>query len=155
MRITANYLAIPLIILLTAIGGGLITSSGMAWYRSIRLPAWTPSGAIIGAIWTIIFVLFALAGIVAWNQEMSARKRRSLTVLFAINIFLNIFWSFLFFSQHLVAAAVFEAGLLFFSVLALGLSARSVSRVAAWLLLPYGLWTAFAAYLTSAVWRLN
>ena len=52
-----NYFLIPLVAFLTAYIGGRITGGGMAWYKAIRLPSWTPPGGVIGAVWTTIFIL--------------------------------------------------------------------------------------------------
>lgn len=146
---------VSLIVLSVALVGSSITSSGMAWYRSINLPAWTPSGAIIGFVWAVIFFLLAASMIVVWNQEIPPKKRRSIVVAFGVNILLNVFWSFLFFSRHLIAAAAVESGLLCLSVFWLMSSIRPASRFAARLLWLYGLWTVFATYLTYVIWRLN
>ncbi|MBU0626307.1 tryptophan-rich sensory protein [Patescibacteria group bacterium] len=36
----------------------------MERYATLNLPARTPSGGVIGIIWTIIFVLFAISAII-------------------------------------------------------------------------------------------
>lgn len=154
MKFKANHLVIPLAAVLTAVAGSVVTSDGMAWYRSIRLPAWTPPGAVIGAVWTTIFALAAASALIAWNGAKK-EARAGIAAAFVVNGVLNVLWSCLFFGLHLMGAATGEAALLGLSVLGIIVLVWPVSRLAAALLFPYAGWVAFATYLTYAVWSLN
>jgi tryptophan-rich sensory protein len=155
MKIKTNYFIIPLIVVLVGLSGSLITLSGKEWYQSINIPSWTPSGATIGFIWTIIFILSAIAALIAWNKKESVKKRELIAVVFIANAILNILWSALFFVRHFIGLAALEAGLLGASVFLLIYLIKPISKTAAFLLLPYGLWTFFATYLTYIVGTLN
>ncbi len=154
MRI--SYIVIPLITAAVAVVGSMFTSGGLSsWYGSIAKPSWTPPGSVIGMVWTTIFILSAIAAIMVW--QMAPRDGRFYWTigLLLLNAILNILWSYLFFEGHMIGAAVIEAALLDITVWVLIALIWSFSRTAAILLLPYGLWAAFATYLTFAVWRLN
>jgi len=140
---------------LVAWSGSRITGAGMGWYRTLRLPAWTPPGAVIGTVWTVIFVLTAIAAIMVLRRLTSAPRKTCFVTALVLNGFLNVGWSWVFFGQHLLGWAVFEAVLLELSVVALIVLAWSVSRRAALLLVPYAGWVAFATYLTYVVRNLN
>jgi len=152
-----NYIIIPLITLGVAGLGSWLTSSGMDWYEAINLPGWTPAGGVIGTAWTIIFILATISALLVWNKKDKGSdiRRRWIVVLFLVNAFLNVFWSYLFFNQHLIGPAVWEAGLLGLSVLVLIILIWPLYRWAAILLMPYLGWVCFATYLTYAVWWLN
>jgi len=150
-----NYLVIPLITLGVAWLGNWLTGGGMDWYQTIKLPAWTPPGSVIGFAWTIIFILGAISALIVWNKVPHQGRFWWIIIIFLINALLNIFWSFLFFNQHLIGPAVWEAGLLGLSVLVLIILIWPLSGRAAWLLIPYGGWVTFATYLTYMVWSLN
>jgi benzodiazapine receptor len=157
-KINLSYVAIPLITILVAGFGGLITSSGMEWYQSINLPGWTPSGQIIGLVWTIIFALSTIAALLVWNSKWRKKDQsrfNRIIIWFLINIGLNLGWSFIFFGRHLIFIAIEEAILLCLSVIRIIWLAWPVDKRTVYLLLPYALWTAFAAYLTYNVWLLN
>ncbi|MDO8556993.1 MAG: TspO/MBR family protein [Candidatus Jorgensenbacteria bacterium] len=160
-----NLFVIPIITIATAVIGGLITSGGMAWYETLKLPWFTPSGNIIGSVWTVLFVLTAISAIIFYNAA-----RRNITfswviVIFILNAILNVAWSYLFFYKYAVAAATFEAGLLSATVIALVILIWQASlragrnaallRLASVLLIPYAVWVIFATYLTFSVWTLN
>lgn len=135
--------------------GGMITSAGMDWYETINLPDFTPSGYVIGTVWTIIFILAAISALIVWNRFPRGRRFNWIIGVFLVNAFLNVFWSYLFFGEHLLGLAIWEAGILAFSVALLIVVLRPFSRLAAILLYPYLFWVVFATYLTYTVWTLN
>ncbi len=150
-----NYIIIPLITFLTAFLGSLSTSGGMDWYKTISKPSWTPAGSFIGAVWTILFILATISALIIWNRLPRDDRFKWIIIIFIINAILNVGWSWLFFGQHLLGTAIFEAALLGVSVLALIILIWPVSRLAAWLLIPYAGWVFFATFLTFKVWNLN
>ncbi len=150
-----NYVIIPLVAFLTALLGSLLTSRAMDWYKSIAKPSWTPPGSIIGAVWTILFILGAISALIVWNGLPHDTHFKWIIAVFIINAILNVGWSWLFFGQHVLGLAIFEAGLLGLSVLALIILIWPGSRLAASLLIPYAAWVCFATFLTYKVWSLN
>ncbi len=137
-----------------AIGSLFTTDALTSWYLTINLPSWTPSGGVIGIVWTILYILIAIAGILAWNSVKKKDRRRVFT-LFGLQLILNALWSYLFFSAHQIGAAFVEMLGLELAIITLIVAVKKYSTTAAWLLLPYALWVAFATYLTFSVWRLN
>lgn len=157
-----KYLIIPSIAFLTAAVGSLFTSGGMQWYKTINLPTWTPPGSTIGIVWTILFALAAISAILVWSpakklaQKTTYKKqRRTITIVFLTNIFLNVFWSYLFFNQHDISLAIVDSALLGLSVLLLMWLIKPISKTASLLLAPYAAWVAFATYLTYAISTIN
>jgi len=74
---------------------------------------------------------------------------------FVLNAVINVAWSALFFGNRLILPAVFDAGLLFLSVLLIMILAWPISWIASLLLIPYAGWVAFATALTWAIYQLN
>ena len=150
-----NYFLIPLAAIAVAVLGGMLTSGDMTWYKTIKIPSWAPPGAVIGMVWTTIFTLTAIAALLVWNKMPHTGTFWWIAAIFVLNGILNVFWSYLFFNQHLLSVAGWEAALLDASVIALIILIWPVSRLAAVLLLPYAGWTAFATYLTFLISKLN
>lgn len=153
-----NYIVIPLVTFLTALSGSLLTSRGMRWYKTIKLPSWTPAGSVIGAVWTALFILAAICALIVWNSSLRSEQATRFTwilAIFIINAILNVGWSWLFFNQHWLAAAAAEAAALGLSILALVILIWPGSALAASLLIPYAAWVGFATFLTYTVWTLN
>lgn len=134
--------------------GGLMTDIG-PWYQSLRQPAWKPADWAFGPAWTLIFALAAGAGVLAWRRAPDRGSREWLLALFALNGFLNVLWSLLYFRLRRPDWALLEVGLLWLSVLLLMVVTARYARTASWLLAPYLVWIAFAAVLNWATVRLN
>lgn len=134
--------------------GATITDTG-PWYDDLVQPRWAPPDRLYAVAWTAIFALTALAGVTAWRAMPTAREGDWLIGLFALNGFLNIVWSLLFFRLHRPDWAMIEAVVLWCSVLALIVYSFRRSMLAAVLLVPYLCWVTFAGYLTMAIVRLN
>jgi len=75
--------------------------------------------------------------------------------LFALQLGLNMLWSFLFFGLRSPALALAEMLVLWASIAATILQFLKVSRPAAYLLIPYILWVSFATLLTAWILALN
>ena len=139
---------------IVAVMGATITDIG-PWYHSLVQPRWAPADAVYGVAWTAIYAFTALAGVTAWLAMPNSNEREWLLGLFALNGFLNIMWSLLFFKFHRPDWSVIEALFLWVSVAALIVTIWRRSMTGAVLLVPYLLWVTFAAYLNMIVVRLN
>lgn len=137
-----------------ALLGGLSTDIG-PWYRSLVEPDWKPPDALFAPAWTLIYACAAVAGVKAWQRAPTRTWREWMLGLFALNAFLNVCWSLLFFRLRRPDWALVEVGFLWLSILVLLIFVGRVSRPAGWLLMPYLAWVAFAAALNLAVVRLN
>jgi benzodiazapine receptor len=137
-----------------AVLGALSTELG-SWYRGLRQPAWKPPDALFGPVWTLIYALAAIAGVKAWRAAPTRAVRERILLLFALNGFLNVLWSLLFFRLRRPDWALLEVGLLWLSILLLVVVLGRIAKSAGWLLAPYLAWVTFAAALNLAVVRLN
>jgi len=136
----------------TAAVGGRFTASGLGpWYDGLAKPAWTPPGSVIGIVWGVLFLLVALASALVW----SAGPARGYLALLIVNLILNAGWSYLFFVVRAPAAALAELLALALTCLGLIHLASQVSTPAAWLLVPYAAWVAFAGFLNWSIVRLR
>ena len=143
-----------LIALIVAVLGATITEIG-PWYHGLVQPRWAPPDAAYGVAWTAIYAFTALAAVTGWLAMPTSREREWLLGLFALNGFLNILWSLLFFRLHRPDWAVVEVLGLWVSVAALIVIIWRRSLTGAVLLLPYLLWVTFAGYLNMIIVRLN
>jgi tryptophan-rich sensory protein len=140
--------------LFTAALGATITDLG-PWYQALKRPDWAPPDWLFGPAWTIIFMLCTMSGATAWMAARTRGGADAILGLFALNGFLNLLWSFLFFRLHRPDYAALEVGVLWSSIAALIAVTWRVSRPAALLLLPYLAWVSFAAMLNRATVELN
>jgi benzodiazapine receptor len=137
-----------------ALGAVATASSVGTWYRDLNKPAFTPPAWVFGPVWTLLYVMIAVAGWRVWRVRDTGGRKAALTV-YAAQLALNLAWSFVFFRARMIAAAFADIVLLLAAVVvSLGLFWR-VDRLAGSLLVPYALWVAFATVLNFALWRLN
>jgi benzodiazapine receptor len=139
---------------MVALVGMTITDIG-PWYHGLHQPAWAPPDALYGAAWTVIYATAAVAGVTAWLAITESRDGEWLIGLFALNGFLNVLWSVLFFQLHRPDWALIEVVGLWLSVAALIVFIRKRSLWGAVFLIPYLLWVSFAGYLNFTVVSLN
>jgi tryptophan-rich sensory protein len=74
---------------------------------------------------------------------------------FGAQLALNTGWSLLFFGKRSPIAALVEIAFLWGAIVATMVLFARISVIAALLLVPYVLWTSFAAVLNAFIWRLN
>jgi len=134
---------------------GFLATDLSGWYIALEKPAWQPPDWLFGPVWTLIYALAAVAGVSAWQGAPQSAGRNRILALFAINAFLNLLWSLLFFRLHRPDWALIEVAFLWLSILALIFGLRPFSKVSTWLLAPYLLWVTFAAVLNATIVRLN
>ena len=140
--------------LITALVGGSITVLD-SWYYSLQQPGWAPPDYMFGIIWTTIFALIALAGFLGWQKAPNRRTAEIMLGLFALNGFLNLSWSFLFFRLERPDLAFYELIALWLSIVALVIFCGRFSKSASLLLLPYLVWVTIAGVLNYQIVALN
>ena len=138
----------------TAVLGGLATKLG-PWYFSLIQPPWKPPDWSFGVIWTIIFILSALAWMVAFNHQPTQSQKNTITILFLLNGFFNVLWSVLYFEMQHPDWAFVEAFLLWGSVMAIIWVMWPIRRSAAYLMVPYLIWVTIAMRLNWETLVLN
>ena len=144
-------LAVPLLI---GFFGSFFTVSEIgSWYQTIRKPSWNPPNWIFGPVWTTLYVLMGISLFLIWRS--SASHKRIAIILFAIQLILNFFWSFIFFKQHQIGFAFAEILALWLMIILTILAFGRINKLAAWLLVPYISWVSFAVILNFAIWQLN
>jgi tryptophan-rich sensory protein len=133
-----------------AIVGGLATDTSSDWYQGLDRPSWQPPGAVFGPVWTVLYVLLAVAATLAY-RDVRGPWRRLVLGLFAANLVLNVAWTWIFFQGHAPAAAGVEIVALLATIIALIRLTWPFNRAAALALAPYAAWVAFATALTWAI----
>lgn len=135
--------------------GSVFTSMSLeSWYPGLRKPSFNPPNWVFGPVWTVLYLLMAVAAWRVWRKSAFSRGRLALT-LFLLQLSLNVTWSLLFFGLRRPDAAFVEIIVLWLAILAATAAFARHDRPAAAMMTPYLLWVAFAAVLNLALWRLN
>jgi translocator protein len=157
VRLSAKRSALALvawlaITFLAAAMGGLFLPGD--WYAHLRKPAWNPPNWIFGPVWTVLYMLMAIAAWLVW-QRGGFRQQRAALALYLVQLLFNGLWSPLFFGLHRLGLAFVDLALLWLALLACMGAFWKARRVAGMILLPYLAWVTFAGALNLAIWRLN
>jgi translocator protein len=132
--------------------GSLATTPNIpTWYATLNKPSWNPPNWLFGPVWTLLYAMMAVAGWLVWKRVGWGTA----IICFAVQLALNLAWSFIFFGAHQTGLAFLEIILLWLAIAATIISFFPVSKTAAALLIPYLLWVSFAATLNITIWRLN
>ena len=135
--------------------GSLATAPEIGgWYQTLNKPSWQPPNWLFGPVWSLLFAMMATSAWLIWRPAGFSGARTPL-LLFAVQLILNVVWSWLFFRLHRPDWAFFEIILLWVAILVTMLSFFGRSTTAGWLLVPYLGWVSFAAMLNLTIWRLN
>jgi tryptophan-rich sensory protein len=137
-----------------AAGGWATALTVDGWYRDLEKPSFTPPDGVFAPVWTLLYLVMALAAWLVWRRSDRQRTRVAL-VMFAVQLGLNLLWPFLFFALKLPGAGLVCIALLFLAVLGTVIVFWDADRLGGALMLPYLLWVGFAAVLNAEIWILN
>lgn len=137
-----------------AVLGATITDLG-PWYQALEKPGWNPPDVIFPVGWTLIYALNTAAIVSAWRAAPTRKVSDTIIGLFALNAFLNIGWSLLFFRMERPDWAMVEVVFLIASIVSLIVYCGRYSRNSALMFLPYLIWVSFASMLNWAIVDLN
>jgi tryptophan-rich sensory protein len=133
----------------------IFSAHGAAWYSGLVKPRLNPPDGLFAVFWSALMCgLMAISAWLVGRTRPSSCRTRGL-LLFLVQLWFNLLWSWIFFNQHQIATAFFDLVALWAALLLTIVNFRKVSRTAAWLLTPYLAWAAFAAYVNLKIWLLN
>jgi len=124
------------------------------WYERLKKPSWRPPNRLFGPVWTVLYLMIAVAGWLVWRDAGFANAGLALAV-YAAQLLLNAAWTPLFFGLHRPDLGFADIVLVWISIVLTIVFFYPIDAVAALLLVPYLAWVTFASALNFAVWRLN
>ena len=137
------------VVIALAVGGisALLTMNNMDLYSKIEQPALAPPPWLFPVVWTILYVLMGIGAALVYNRkDFKPEETRNALIIYAVNLALNFFWSIIFFNLEAYLFAFIWLVALWIVIIAMIISFRKVSPVAAYLQIPYLIWVTFAGY---------
>lgn len=144
-----TFIIFVVLVLVMASSGALFRPGD--WYEGLRKPGWTPPNWAFGPVWSILYIMIAVAGWLAWRAQPDSAA----VWIWGAQLVLNGAWSWLFFGRHRMDLAFAEVCLMWLSIAAFIMAAYPISTLAALLFVPYLIWVTIAATLNFSLWRLN
>ena len=124
------------------------------WFTTLVKPSFNPPNYLFGPVWTLLYTLMGISLFMVWNTPKSNLRNRAITI-FCLQLFLNFWWSILFFKFHLLLISVIDIIVLWALISYMIISFSKVKPVAAYIQIPYLLWVSFATVLNISIWYLN
>jgi benzodiazapine receptor len=121
------------------------------WYARLHAPPGTPPRWLFASVWTALYIMIGVAGWLVWKQHGASRPLR----LWGWQLAANALWAPAFFVLHSPALAL---GVMAVMLLLISLTIqafRPVRRVSAAVMMAYGVWCLYGAYLNVGFWALN
>jgi tryptophan-rich sensory protein len=125
------------------------------WYKVIAKPSFAPPNWVFLPVWVTLYLLMGISAYLIWKKGLASKEARMGIFIFVFQLFLNVFWSVLFFGIGNFMAALIEIVSLLLAIIATIMAFSKTSKISAILLLPYVLWVAFASILNFFIWRMN
>ena len=149
----SNRLTLPLFLLLVVGGGLLIGFFNIPgdWYEALNKPWFNPPNWLFGPVWTLLYVLIAVAGWRMWQRDRSGSMMR----IWWLQLALNFLWSPVFFGAEQPGLALVVILALLATILAFTVLAWNRDRASARMFMPYVGWVGFASLLNASIWWLN
>ncbi|MBI4120104.1 MAG: tryptophan-rich sensory protein [Parcubacteria group bacterium] len=136
--------------------------SGLDWYAGLVKPALNPPAWMFGPVWTTLYALMGISLFLVWKQHSNIlqnvrmlRMRKVGIAAFFVQLSLNAIWSIIFFGLKSPGWALVDIVALWLAIVWTLVTFGKISKMAAWLLVPYILWVSFAVYLNYSILVLN
>ncbi|MBX3552906.1 MAG: tryptophan-rich sensory protein [Pseudolabrys sp.] len=121
------------------------------WHAGLNKPSFNPPAWLFGPVWTVLYVLIAVAG---WRTFERDRRGWPMRLWWA-QLALNFLWSPVFFAAHRIGLALVVILLMLAAILGFIVTAWRQDRVAAWLFALVCRLGGFCPVLNGSIWMLN
>ncbi|SFH09556.1 TspO and MBR related proteins [Palleronia marisminoris] len=122
-----------------------------AWYGGLKKPGFTPPNWAFPVVWSILYVLIALAA-----ARVAPEDHAGLAMAyFTVQIVFNTLWTPVFFGLHHMKAGLVVIGILWLAVAGTLWQFWQIDWIAGLMFVPYLVWVSVAFALNASVWWLN
>jgi translocator protein len=136
--------------------GGIATETGTgSWYAQLEKPAFQPPGWLFGPVWTVLYILMAVAAFLIWKKGWNTIGVKTALTFYLVQLILNALWSFSFFQMESPALGLINITLLLIALIATTIRFFRINEVSGYMLIPYIIWVIFATSLNAAILLLN
>ena len=136
--------------------GIMATQTGFAdWYPNLEKPWFHLEENLFSFIWIFVYILMGISAGIVWSKGFYHKWVKTALYHFGFQLFLNGFWFLLFFALEKPFFALINLIALFIIILFTIRWFKIVSKISAYLLIPYAVWILFAIAFNFEIWRLN
>lgn len=152
---TGKFCLAILLPMLTGAVSAVCSQDGMQRYKTMPKPALAPPTIVFPLVWTALYFMMGTASYYVLITKTTGRRRTAAVSLYLIQLTMNFFWSIIFFSLGRYTAAFIWLIIMYIAIIACTVYFFLINPKSGWLMLPYNIWIAFAAYLNLSIILLN
>lgn len=131
----------------------IFTMFGTDSFEKAVKPPLTPPSFLFPIVWTILFILMGISSYIISRSD--SEHSTTALLVYGIQLVVNFFWPVFFFNLQAYFFSFLWIILLWVLIIVMIAKFYKVSKVAAWLQIPYLLWVTFATYLNFGIYLLN
>ena len=145
-------IAIPLMV-----GGiaALLTQNSMDVFSTVEKPPLAPPAWLFPIAWTILYMLMGISSYLVITSDVETNEKIKALQIYGYQLVVNFLWPTFFFNFGWYLFSFLWLVLLWILVFFMIRRFYDISKLAAYLNIPYILWLTFAAYLNLGIWWLN
>lgn len=150
------WLVVAVVTVLAAIAvNQFLNADSIRWFNRLQRPSWLVFENAIPLIWTTVFIGVAWSAVVTWNADPNSPETWVLMGNYLVLELVTLAYTpAMCRCKSLTIGTIIGAtGFVLAALLAIAVQPRS--NLAAWLFLPYLLWSPIGTYTTWAMIRLN
>ena len=145
-------IAVPLLV---GILSSLLTMNSMQVFASVNKPPLSPPAILFPIVWTILYTLMGISSYLVMTSDGDKEDIQKAIRIYGFQLVVNFLWPTFFFNFQWYLFSFIWLLFLWVLVLIMILRFSTISKVAAWLNIPYLIWLTFAAYLNLGIFLLN
>lgn len=151
-----TYFVGILIPVAVGIVSSLLVQGNFLLYEELTRPPLSPPKYIFPIVWTILYILMGISSARIYLCETSERSdiKQALT-LYGVQLVFNFLWPIAFFNFEALLFAFIWLMIMWVIIILMMIKFYTIDKTAAYLQIPYLLWTTFAAYLNFGFYLLN
>ncbi|MEO0500098.1 MAG: TspO/MBR family protein [Pseudomonadota bacterium] len=139
-----------IVVLIIGLGiSGVVQTGDGDWYRRLAKADLNPPSFVFGIVWPILYLMIGAAGGLIWSAGGRAR------FWYLLQLALNFTWTPVFFGMQRPDIGLGIVLAMNIAAIMATLYMGRIRALAAWLMVPYLVWIAFAAILNLRIWQLN
>lgn len=132
-----------------------LSSDAMMAFDLLNKSALSPPAWLFPVVWTILYTLMGISSYLVLVSDANREEIQNALKIYALQLVVNFLWPTFFFNFQWYLFAFVWLVLLWVLVFIMIWRFKDVSKLAAYLNIPYILWLTLAGYLNFSIWLLN
>ncbi len=154
-----SFITFILLIFLPLLGGKIsafITGDMVGLYDVMILPPLSPAPIVFPIVWVVLYLLMGFSSWLVYRRAQKEQKSAGKYLFpYGVQLAVNFCWTPIFFGAEAYWLGALMSIVLFLTIIWMTIRFSQICKLAAWLQVPYMLWSLFAVYLSFGVAVLN